>query len=89
MSEKKEERLQFHGYESLPSITFARSTELRFNCGDKEVLLFNSDGDVFVNGEKVDSNLEVYHAMLAFLGIPLPSDKPNLAVTSDEKEKGE
>jgi hypothetical protein len=36
-------------------------------AGPREVLRFEANGDVYVRGEKVDSNKEIYEAFKAFL----------------------
>lgn len=36
-------------------------------AGPKEVLRFEANGDVYVRGEKVDSNKEIYEAFKAWL----------------------
>lgn len=40
---------------------------ISFNADTDEVLRFDPDGNIYVRGELVDSNKEVYDAMVSFL----------------------
>ncbi len=40
---------------------------IRFSVGDDEVLLFKPEGEVYVRGELVESNFEVFEAFKLWL----------------------
>ena len=52
--------------------TFKIDQRIAFCVGATEVMSFEANGDIFVRGEKVDSNQAVYEEFLAWLSSAQP-----------------